>query len=87
MNYLKLFEEFTPNEIVTFNGETGQVISEDGDEIVVRFFKPKRTRILHKDDVKPQVKCLSQCDRHVVGSGDNRYVKCFSCGKYQRFGR
>jgi hypothetical protein len=87
MNYLKLFEEFTPKEIVTVNGEIGQVISETEDGIVVRFFKPKRTKVVSRDMVKPQVKCLSQCDRRVVGDEDDRYVKCFSCGKEQRFGR
>ena len=87
MNYLKLFEEFTPKEIVTVNGEIGQVISEIDDDVVVRFFKPRRTKIVSKEDVKPQVKCLAQCDKRVVGDKDNRYVKCFSCGKEQRFGR
>lgn len=87
MNYLKLFEEFTPKEIVTVNGEIGQVVSETGDEVVVRFFKPIRTRTVSRDVVKPQVKCLAQCDKRVVGDKDNRYIKCFSCGKEQRFGR
>ena len=87
MNYLKLFEEFTPKEIVTVNGEIGQVISEMDGDVVVRFFKPRRTKIVSKEDVKPQVKCLAQCDKRVVGDEDNRYIKCFSCGKEQRFGR
>lgn len=87
MNYLKLFEEFTPKEIVTVDGEIGQVVSETGDEVVIKFFKPKRTKIVDKTKVKPQVKCLSQCDKQVVGKGDNRYIKCFSCGKEQRFKR
>lgn len=87
MNYLKLFEEFTPKEIVTVDGEIGQVVSENDDEVVVKFFNPRRTKIVDKDKVKPQVKCLSQCDKKVVGKGDNRYVKCFSCGKEQKFKR
>lgn len=87
MKILKLFEEFTPKEIVTVNGEIGQVLSEQGDDVVVRFFKPKRTKVVSKEDVKPQVKCLSQCDKRIVGDDNNRYIKCFSCGKEQRFGR
>jgi hypothetical protein len=87
MIYLKLFEEFDAKEIVTVDGNLGQVVSDNGDEVIVKFFKPKITKIVDKDKVKPQVKCLSQCDRRVVGDADNRYIKCFYCGKEQRFGR
>jgi len=85
MNYLKLFEEFTPKEIITYRGVMGQVLSEEGDKVTIRTFKPNRTLTVDKDKVSPQIKCLAQCDKRVVGKGDNRYVKCFSCGKEQRF--
>lgn len=85
MNYLKLFEEFTPKEIITYRGVVGQVLSEEGDKVTIRTFKPNRTLTVDKIKVSPQIKCLAQCDKRVVGKGDNRYVKCFSCGKEQRF--
>lgn len=85
MNYLKLFEEFTPKEIITYKGLVGQVLSEEGDKVTIRTFKPNRTLTVAKAKVTPQIKCLAQCDKRVVGKGDNRYVKCFSCGKEQRF--
>ena len=85
MNYLKLFEEFKPKDIVTVEGELGQVVSENDDEVIVKFFKPKRTKIVDKDKVQPQAKCLSQCDKRVVGKGNKRYIKCFYCGKEKKF--
>lgn len=85
MVYLKLFEEFTPKEIITYRGVIGQVLSEEGDKVTIRTFKPNRTLTVDKSKVSPQIKCLAQCDKRVVGKGDNRYVKCFSCGKEQRF--
>lgn len=85
MNYIKLFEEFEAKEIVTVKGETGKVVSDRGDKVAIRFFKPNRVELVDKEDVQPQVKCLSQCDKRVVGEGDDRYVKCFYCGKEQRF--
>lgn len=85
MNYLKLFEEFTTKEIITYRGVVGQVLSEEGDKVTIRTFKPNRTLTVDKNRVISQIKCLSQCDKRVVGDGDNRYVKCFYCGKEQRF--
>ena len=85
MLYLKLFEEFTKDDIVTVRGRKGMVVSEKGDEVVVKFFKPNTTKIVDREEVKSKVKCLSQCDKKVVGSGDDRYVKCFYCGKEQKF--
>ena len=85
MLYLKLFEEFTKDEVVTLNGRKGIVVSEKGDDVVVKFFKPNTTKIVHKDDIKSKVKCLSQCDKGIVGDGDNRFVKCSFCGKEQKF--
>lgn len=85
MFYIKLFEEFKPEEIVTVNGKLGKVVSEKDDEIMVKFFKSKRTKVVDRENVHSQVKCLSQCDKKVVGDGDNRYVKCFYCGKEQKF--
>ncbi len=85
MFYIKLFEEFTPEEIVTVNGKLGKVLSEKDDDVVVKFFKSKRTKIVDRSDVKSQVKCLSQCDKRIVGVDDNRYIKCFYCGKEQKF--
>ena len=85
MLYIKLFEEFTPKEIVTVNGELGKVVSEIGNDVVVKFFNPRRTKRVDRADVQPQIKCLSQCDKRVVGDEDDRYIKCFYCGKEQRF--
>lgn len=85
MLHLKLFEEFTKDDIVTVRGRLGKVVSEKGDEVVVKFFKPNRTKIVDREDVIAQVKCLSQCDKRIVGDGDNRHVKCFYCGKEQKF--
>jgi len=85
MLHLKLFEEFKKDEIVTVRGRLGQVVSEKGDEIEVKFFKPKRTKIVDREEVIAQIKCLSQCDKSIVGKGDKRYIKCSYCGKEQKF--
>lgn len=85
MLYLKLFEEFTKDDIVTVRGRMGKVVSEKDDEVVVKFFKTKRTKLVNREDVISQAKCLSQCDKNIVGKGDDRYIKCFYCGKEQKF--
>lgn len=85
MLHLKLFEEFTKDDIVTVRGRLGKVVSEKGDEVVVKFFKPKRTKVVDREEVIAQAKCLSQCDKSIVGKGDKRYIKCSYCGKEQKF--
>lgn len=85
MKHLKLFEQFTPNEIITYKGNVGQVLSEEGDKVTIKTFKPNRTLTVKKERVKKQIKCLSQCDKRIVGEGDDRYLKCFYCGKEQRY--
>jgi len=85
MLHLKLFEEFTRDELVTVKGELGKVVSDDGNEVVVKFLKSRRTKIVDKGDVQINKKCLSQCDKRIVGEGDDRYIKCFYCNKEQRF--
>jgi hypothetical protein len=85
MVYIKLYEQFTPKQIVTYKGNVAEVLSKDGNNVTIRTFKPNRTLTVSKERVTPQIKCLSQCDKRVVGEGDNRYIKCFSCEKEQRF--
>lgn len=85
MLYLKLYEDFTPKQIITYKGDVGQVISSNDDEVTIKVFNSNKVITVDKDDVKKQVKCLSQCDKRVVGDGDDRYLKCFYCGKEQRF--
>jgi len=85
MLHLKSFEEFTKDDIVTVRGKVAKVVSERGDEVVVKFLKSKRTKIVDKEDVLVNPKCLSQCDKRIAGSGDDRYVKCFYCNKEQKF--
>ena len=85
MLYLKLYEDFTPKQIITYKGDVGQVISSNDDEVTIKVFNSNKVITVDKDDVKKQVKCLSQCDKRVVGNGDDRYLKCFYCGKEQRF--
>jgi hypothetical protein len=84
MLHLKLFEDFTKDDIVTVRGRLGKVVSENEDDVVVKFFKPNRTKVVGKEEVIPQVKCLSQCDKRIVGSDDKRYIKCFFCGKEEK---
>lgn len=85
MVYIKLYEEFTPKQIVTYKGNVAEVLSEDDNNVTIRTFKPNRTLTVSKERVVPQIKCLAQCYKRIVGEGDNRYIKCFSCGKEQRF--
>lgn len=85
MRHLKIFEEFNPKQIVTYKGNVAEVISTDKDDVTINIFKLNKIVTVPKDRVISQIKCLSQCDKRVVGDGDNRYVKCFYCGKEQRF--
>lgn len=84
MKYIKLFENFSDKEIVTVKGEIGQVIKDEGDKVLIKFFKPLRDELVRRESVKKQVKCLSQCNKRVIGSGNNRMLKCSYCGKEQK---
>lgn len=83
MRYLMLFENFENKEIVTVDGEIGQVLGEKDGNIIVKFFRPSRTELIDPNDVKKQIKCLSQCDKKIVGVGNKRKIECSYCGKEQ----
>jgi hypothetical protein len=85
MKYIRLFEEFSNGELVTLNGEYGRIININGDLVEMLFFKPRRKETVNKEDIEYPIKCLANCDKKIIGQSDNRYVKCFYCGKEEKF--
>ena len=85
MRYIKMFEEFSPREKVVVDGKPGRVVSEDGENVTVKFTDPAIIKVIDKSELLKSIKCLSQCNRKIVGEGDDRYIKCTYCGKENRF--
>lgn len=81
----KINEKFEPKEIVTYKGNICQVIEEYKDQVEIKMFKPIKILKVDKSLVKHQIKCLSNCDKRIVGQGNKRYLKCFYCGKEQKY--
>lgn len=81
MKHLKLYEEFEKKDIIKYKGKAAQVLNKDGDKVTIKLFKPNKVITVDKSYIEKPIKCLAQCDKRIVGEKNNRYIKCFSCGK------
>ena len=82
MKYLKVFEKFFENDLVTVNGDRGKIKSVDDEKIYVKIFKSNEVLPFNKKDVSKVKKCMGRCDKKVIDDENGKSViYCSGCDR------